>query len=284
MRRRSWLRALLLAALLTVFGLSAWLALPSALEYTAEEAFLHGRLDRSLQLYAWLSRWYPNRPEAGLYELQQADIYYYKYGNLKAAAAHYRAALDRGRLPGGLVAYAQEQLGLIRLYGADTVFFPRLIAVADAFRRGDSAGYQEAEALGQALVADGPPPNLAGETWFLVGESRVRLEKYPEAVQAYEQVFLSVPGHRLEPDALYGAAYSAEQAGAYDKAYRYYNRLAWEHPCTLLGEVGLFTSAELLAQKLGNPTEARRCLEQYIRTYPEGYFAPEAREHLKSLT
>ncbi|MDI3521921.1 MAG: hypothetical protein PWR31_1525 [Bacillota bacterium] len=278
--RTSLLVLLLLGALLA----GTRLALPPALQYAAEESLLHGRLERALRLYAWLSRWYPRRPEAGLYELQQADIYYYKYGNLPAAAAHYRAALGRDRLPGGLATYAREQLDLIALYGGDTSFFPRFIAVADAFRRGSSAGFEEAEALGQALIADNPPPGLAGETWFLIGESRLRLEKYEEAIQAYEQVFTATTGHRLEADALYGAAYSAEQVGAYARAYEYYSRLAVAYPRTLLGEVGLFTSAQLLAQKLGRPAEARRRFELYTQSYPEGYFRTEAQENIKRLT
>lgn len=259
------------------------LFLPAALEYEAERALLKGRLERSLRLYDLLSRWYPERAAAGLYELQEADIYYYKYGDLKAAESHYRAALKTGKLPGGLDSYAREQLALIGLYGKDEVFFPRYIAVADAYRRGSSAGYEEAEALGEALVADDPPPELAGETWFLVGESRLHLQKYEEALQAYEAVFSSIPKHRLEADALYGAAYSAEQAGDYRKACRYYDRLARDYPGTLLGEVASYTSA-VLAEKLDDPEGARQRLVSYLSRYPEGYFAPEAADELQKLS
>jgi tetratricopeptide (TPR) repeat protein len=258
------------------------LLLPTALEYEAERALLTGRLERALRLYDFLGRWYPDRATAGLYELQEADIYYYKYGDLKSAESHYWAALKTGKLPDGLESYAREQLTLIALYGRDKVFFPRYIAVADAFRRGSSAGYEEAEALGEALIADEPPPELAGETWFLVGESRLRLKKYEEAVQAYEAVFSRTSKHRLEADALYGAAYSAEQAGDYVKACRYYERLAQDYPGTLLGEVGLYTSA-VLAEKLGDPDGAHRRLVSYLNRYPKGYFAAEAADELKKL-
>lgn len=259
------------------------LLLPVVLEYEAERALLHGRLETALRLYDFLSRWYPERATAGLYELQEADIYYYKYGDWKSAEYHYRAAIKTKKLPGGLESYAREQLALIDFYGRDEVFFPRYIAVADAFRRGSSAGYEEAEALGEALIADDPPPELAGETWFLVGESRLHLQQYEEAIKAYEAVLSCAPKHRLEADALYGAAYSAEQAGDYKKACRYYDRLARDYPGTLLGEVALYTSA-IITEKLGDPEGAYDRLVSYLGRYPHGYFAAEAADELQKFT
>lgn len=268
---------------LLLAALGSLLVLPSALEYWAEESLVHGRLERALRLYELLARWYPGRPAAGLYHLQQADIYYYKYGDLPAAVDHYRRALATGKLPGGLASYAHEQLVVIGLYGADRVFFPRFIAVADSFRRGDEAGYKEAIALAQALLADGPPPGLAAETWFLLGESRLRRHEYRQAASAYQEVIRVCPHHRLEADALYGAAYSAEQAGDYRAACCYYDRLAAAYPDTLLGEVGSYSGALLLAEHLKDPVEARRRFAHYLSHYPAGYFAREAHDYIQRL-
>ncbi|HEV7404099.1 MAG TPA: outer membrane protein assembly factor BamD, partial [Chthoniobacteraceae bacterium] len=109
------------------------------------------------------------------------------------------------------------------------------------------------QAMFEILVKRAAYSKWAPLAQFNVGQALEKQQKYPEAINAYQQVYTKYPNDAIADDALYQIGYvrlRQYRDGSYDRA---------------------------------DANKARQSFEEFISRFPESEKVPQARENLKSL-
>jgi outer membrane protein assembly factor BamD len=110
-----------------------------------------------------------------------------------------------------------------------------------------------AQVMFETLVKRAAYSKWAPLAQFNVGQALEKQQKFPEAINAYQQVYTRYPNDAIADDALYQIGFvrlKQYRDGSYDRA---------------------------------DATKARQSFEEFISRFPESEKVPQARENLKSL-
>lgn len=136
------------------------------------------------------------------------------------------------------------------------------------------------------FLQETPVHPLSGEVMQLTGETLLRLERYPEASEQFEEILRqrTLRG-RPHAEALIGLARVHHQAEEPEKSIAYFQRVYTVHRAQpdLVAEA--YLESALLFEQLGKPAAARATLEEML-TLPELTNQPhtsQARKHLQNL-
>src|SRR4051812_16522088 len=116
-----------------------------------------------------------------------------------------------------------------------------------------AASMSRAQAMFEGIVKRAPYSKWAPLAQFNVGQALEKQQKYPEAIAAYQQVFVRYPNDAIADDALYQVGYvrlREFREGSYDRA---------------------------------SALKARQAFDEFISRFPESEKVAQARENLKTL-
>lgn len=141
-------------------------------------------------------------------------------------------------------------------------------------KAGDAAG---AELAFAKLVETQPKSSLASESWFLLGEARFRLRRFPDAIRAFEELLRAAPKHEVAPKALFRLGLARCETGDWQGAADALADLAKRAPAFENAAEAELARGRALA-KLGKGRDARAALERTL-ALDQGLFS--ARAHLE---
>jgi TolA-binding protein len=139
-------------------------------------------------------------------------------------------------------------------------------------------------ALVLAVVLVAGCSKLTDQQLWDQGVEAQKLEKFPEALQSYQQILEDYPQSPKVPEALYAIG-SICQNKNFDlyRAIRSYRRIVDEYPTHATATSALFLIGFIYNNELKNIDSARVAYEEFLKKYPDNSMAESARFELDNL-